>query len=215
MAVVFWADRAQHHPGPMLEGDTSNSPKSPSLSSISNEPTSSSGGELPAIVKRYGGAQSSGKAVSKSETSSAPGLENLLTGLESKVKANPTNISNRILLAQTYLELGFKDKALKEARDVVAINPSLPRANLVLASVLSKSQQQAELNEALTLLDGLRSKTEVKQFLVQLYLGDASIRLSDHQGAINYWNAALKAMPETDNRRQELQKRIKDLGGNV
>jgi len=211
LAVVIWSDRAHNQSDP-ASGESVNgvtfpspSPQAPAL-----------GGELPDIVKRYGDASKApDKMPSKSEKAPAPGLVDLLAGLEAKVKADPANIGNRILLAQTYQELGQREKALKEARDIAEKNPSHPRARMVLASILSTSQQQSELNEAVALLDGLRSVTDVKQYLVQMYLGDAFIRLGDHQGAIKNWKAALENMPAMDNRRDELQKRITDLGRNA
>jgi predicted negative regulator of RcsB-dependent stress response len=204
IAVVIWSDRVHNQPDP-ISASPQAAASAPAL-----------GGELPAIVKRFGEASKvPDKMPSKSEKAPAPGLVDLLAGLESKVKADPANIGNRLLLAQTYQELGQRDKALKEARDIAEKNPNHPRARLVLASILSTSQQQSELNEAVALLDGLRSVTEVKQYLVQLYLGDAFIRLGDHQGAIKNWKAALEDMPAMDNRRDELQKRITDLGRNA
>jgi len=153
----------------------------------------------------------SGTTTSRPGTSSAPGLEDLLVGLESKVRADPTNVGNRILLAQTYQELGFREKALNEARDIVAKNPSHSRARLVLATILSTSDQQPELTEAVTLLEGLRADTEVQHFLVQMYLGDASEHLGNRQAALDHWKSALEIMPATDNRRADVQQRIRNL----
>ena len=216
LAAVIWLDQTHDHPGSMAGKPAAISAKSPSPSPQSTLSAPALGGELPAIVKRYGNApQTPGTTPSPTAKMAAPGLENLLAGLESKVKGDPTNVSNRILLAQTYQELGFRDKALNEARDIAEKNPSHLRARLVLASILSKSQQQAELKEAVTLLDSLRSQAEVKQFLVQMYLGDALIRMGDHQNALANWKSALESMPAMDNRREELQQRIKNLGSNA
>jgi len=95
------------------------------------------GGELPRIVQRLGSTVPG--AVSGSTLGStvgsktdgrltAPDLGSLLGRLEDKVKAEPNNVSNRLLLAQTYNELGLTDKALDEIRAAVKQFPDHSRA---------------------------------------------------------------------------------------
>ena len=52
------------------------------------------------------------------QQSSAPAIDALLGRLEEKVKADPGNVNNRILLAQTYKELGRMPDALQELRNI-------------------------------------------------------------------------------------------------
>ncbi|NOZ54726.1 MAG: hypothetical protein GXP08_16585 [Gammaproteobacteria bacterium] len=149
---------------------------------------------------------------------SAPGLGGLLSGLEDKVKSEPGNINNRLLLAQTYNELGLQDKALVELRDMWRENPEHVRVNLVLASILSQSDDQETLKESLALLDKVEEAKDIQPYLVYLYRGEALIRAQDHQGALASWEKALKTMPASDNRRTVLEKRIADInagGGGV
>ncbi len=83
------------------------------------------GGELPRIVQRLGspapGATAPGSTVGAKPDGrlTAPDLGSLLGRLEDKVKAEPNNVSNRLLLAQTYNELGLADKALDEVRAAI------------------------------------------------------------------------------------------------
>lgn len=173
------------------------------------------GGELPKIVRRLGspapGVAPSGAAGSAPGRLTAPDLGSLLGRLEDKVKAEPNNISNRLLLAQTYNELGLVDKALEEVRAAVKQFPDNSRAKLVLASILSKRKNEVELKEAISVLKGLREDKETKQYLVEMYLGDAWIRMGDHQLAMNSWKVALESMPVSDNRRAKLEKGIAGL----
>lgn len=141
----------------------------------------------------------------------APDLGSLLGRLEDKVKAEPANMGNRLLLAQTYNELGLGDKALEEARAARKQDPEHARAKLVLAAILSARDGEAGLKEAKTLLEELTSNSETKQYLVAMYLGDTLIRLGDHAGALKQWQQAVDGMPVTDNRRAGLEKRIADL----
>lgn len=141
----------------------------------------------------------------------APDLSSLLKPLENKVNAEPLNISNRLLLAQTYNELGLVDKALKEVRIAREQKPEHARAQLTLASILSKRKNERELTEAITLLNGLQSSTEIKQYLVSMYIGDASVRLGKNADARANWNEALIAMPVADNRRKIIEKRLAKL----
>ena len=172
------------------------------------------GGELPKIVQRLGSpvpgiAPKGGSGADGRLT--APDLGSLLGRLEDKVKAEPNNVSNRLLLAQTYNELGLVDKALEEVRASVKQFPDHSRAKLVLAAILSKRKNETELKEAVGVLKGLRGDKEAKQYLVEMYLGDAWIRMGEHQSAMKSWKIALEGMPVSDNRRAKLEKGIAGL----
>ncbi len=167
------------------------------------------GGELPRIVQRLGSPAPGSTASSKPDGRlTAPDLGSLLGRLEDKVKAEPNNVSNRLLLAQTYNELGLVDKSLQEVRAAVKQFPDHSRAKLVLASILSKRKNEAELKEAVGILKELQGDTDAKQYLVEMYLGDAWIRMGDHQSAKKSWKLALEGMPVSDNRRAKLEKGI-------
>ena len=163
---------------------------------------SQSGSQQPKIMDSLG-----------SNKSNAPGLDGLITGLEEKVKSDPSNVGKRILLAQTYKELGMIDKSLNALRQLNKEFPEQERVKLVMSSVLSHRPEPKELNEALEILKGLsNSKSEeIKQYLVQMYQGDAFVRLDNPDSALEKWNLALKTMPNQDNRYQILQKRIAEL----
>ena len=142
---------------------------------------------------------------------SAPGLDMLLKGLESKVAADPANVGNRILLAQTYNELGMQDKALIEMRALQKEQPEDGRVNLVLGSILSSSSDTEMVKESISVLDKAKTDAGVQQYLVDMYKGDALIRMQDHDGALKHWKAALDNMPLSDNRRAVLEQRISNL----
>ena len=161
-------------------------------------------GNTPKILNSMGEASQPGKL-------QAPDLGGLLSGLEAKVAADPADIGKRLLLAQTYNELGMTEKSLKELRTMQAEHPEHARVNLVLASILSNSDDKKDLKESLQILDKLSTDKSVKQYLVHLYRGNALIRQQDHKGALENWKASLTDMPEGDNRRAVLQQRINDL----
>jgi tetratricopeptide (TPR) repeat protein len=171
------------------------------------------GGDLPKIVQRLGGpSQSSSAPGSKTGGRlAAPDLGSLLGRMEEKVKAEPNNISNRLLLAQTYNELGLMDQGLKEARAAARQFPDNSRAKLVLASILSNRKSETELKEAVSVLKSLRSSADVKQYLVEMYLGNAWIRMGEHQSAKDSWKLVLKGMPVSDNRRAKIEQSIADI----
>jgi cytochrome c-type biogenesis protein CcmH/NrfG len=184
-------------------GQPSAKPVSPTTAAPAN------GGELPKIVSRLNAPATKQGAASGSLQ--APDLGSLLGRLEDKVKSDPSNISNRLLLAQTYNELGLADKGLAEARTALKQSPDNNRAQLVLASILSNRQDDAGLHEAKKVLTALQSQDDVKQYLVSMYLGNTYIRLGEHEAAMANWKQALEKMPVTDNRRAGLQKRIAEL----
>ena len=141
----------------------------------------------------------------------APGLDMLVKGLEDKVASDPGNVGNRILLAQTYNELGMQDKALTEMRNLQKEQPDNGRVNLVLGSILSSSNDQDMVKESLGILDKASGGEGIQQYLVDMYKGDALIRMQDHDGALKHWKAALENMPASDNRRVTLEQRISNL----
>jgi cytochrome c-type biogenesis protein CcmH/NrfG len=150
-------------------------------------------------------------AMGDQQQTSAPAIDALLGGLEAKVKAEPGNLDNRILLAQTYKELGRAPDALTELRSIHQQQPDNPRANLVLASILSQSSDPKELDEALELLANIKDDMTVQPYLIHLYKGDALIRKQNHQGALENWKQALATMPESDARYAVLEKKVLDL----
>lgn len=164
------------------------------------------GGEQPKIMQRLGAAKPGGVV-------QVPGLAGLLKGLEDKVKADPGNLNNHLLLAQTYHELGMPDKAMASLRELKKDHPDHPRLNLILASLLSRSDKAGELKESLEILKKLSGESSVTQYLVNLYQGDALMRSNDNKGAIMHWKAALSEIPENDSRYRQIERQIADLSG--
>lgn len=223
LAIMFVMLTDQSHRQNQQKQVTSAAPVSPSSPSnnppentpppaIPNNAGRAGGGQLPKIVQNINSSESmSAPPKGAPGRLTAPDLGSLLGKLEDKVKAEPGNINNRLLLAQTYNELGMADKAIKEARSTEKQFPDNYRAKLVLASVLTKQQDDGMLHEAISLLTSLKKNHEVKQYLVDMYLGDAWIRLGKHETAIDSWKLALKGMPIGDNRRARIEKAIKDF----
>jgi len=171
-------------------------PKAPSLDNA--------GRNVPKIVENMGGGS----------PNAAPDLGGLLQGLEDKVAANPNDIGKRILLAQTYRELGKADKSLETLKKLREDFPEHVRVKLVTASVLSQQDDEKDLKQALSLLGELaklHDDAEVKPYLVNMYEGDAYIRLKDHKGALKKWKQALATMPPSDTRYKLLQNRIDSI----
>ena len=217
--VVMFIDQSRKQPGP--GGPSPVTPmKAPATAPMKKDiPTPAApplggpmGGEMPKIVQRLGGPTTSPAPKNGQPGQlTAPDLGSLLGRMEDKVKSEPENINNRLLLAQTYNELGLEDKAIAEARTAIKQQPDHARAKLVLCSVLSKRKGENELNEAVTLLKSLQSNPDVKKYLVDMYLGDTLIRLGDHQAAMASWKMALEGMPVSDNRRSMIEKRVADI----
>ena len=211
VAILVVAQEPSKNNEQAMASNESNEAATPGDITLKPPTTAGAGQNTPKIVQSMAGAQQQQGQVS------APGLESLVAGLEKKVAADPS-LSNRLLLAQTYNELGMRDKALAGMRELQKENSDNGRVNLILSSMLSRSNDEAELKESLTLLDKLSGDKTVQQYLVELYRGDALIRVQDHDGALKHWKLALEKMPEADNRRAILEKRIADLstkGGNT
>lgn len=167
-----------------------------------------SGRTQPKIMDQLGGS-------ADQEQSGVPAIDALVGRLEEKVKADPANIGNRILLAQTYKELGRAPDALQELRNIQKEAPDNSRAKLVLASILSQSSDPKELEESLKLLDSIKADPAIQDYLIHLYRGDALIRQKNHEGALASWEQALASMPESDARYAVLEKKVKDLNNSA
>jgi predicted negative regulator of RcsB-dependent stress response len=160
-------------------------------------------GSQPGIMSQFGsGANSSG----------APAIDTLVGGLEAKVKADPGNLNNRLLLAQTYKELGRQEDATQELRNILKQDPSNARADLILASILSQSDDQKELQESLQLLAKIPSDAPIQPYMIDLYRGDALSRQNNTKDALKNWKQALATMPKSDARYANLEKKVMDLG---
>ncbi len=171
-----------------------------SLSRIQPEPADEGASEYSA-VGAPGAGQSAGVAT-------LPSISQLLTGLEAKVKANPNDASQRSLLAQSYAELGERDKSIEQYRIVRKQQPQDTQLTIHLATQLLESDKPAELNEAFKLLDeALRAKPAVLP-MVRLYQGDIRRRLGDAPGAVKIWKDYLTQAPAGDGRRVMFERKI-------
>lgn len=87
------------------------------------------------------------------QDSMATSLSGLVAGLEKKVAAHPENIDQQLLLAQTYSELGKRDKSLKLMRSLLIQEPQDAQVKITFATILMKGDNKAELRESIQLFD--------------------------------------------------------------
>lgn len=145
------------------------------------------------------------------ENPSVSSLADLLPGLEAKVAANPKDVDQRLLLAQTYGELGQREKSIKELRSLRKVDPKNTQVVIFLASALLASDTKSDLQEAYKLLDeAVRMKPGLLP-MARLYQGDILVKLGDRQGAIKLWKAYLAQTPTSDQRRGMFEERLAQL----
>jgi cytochrome c-type biogenesis protein CcmH len=138
----------------------------------------------------------------------AGNLADLLPGLEAKVAADPKNVDQRVLLGQTYGELGQWDKAVKELRNAHRAAPKDARITIVLATALMNGGTPGELRESYKLLDeAVGRKPEVAP-MARLYQGDILMKLGEEQRALKVWQDYLGKMPADDPRRKLFEDQI-------
>lgn len=135
----------------------------------------------------------------------APGLGDLVGRIEEKVKADPSNIGNQILLAQTYSELGRIEEGIAILRKIPAGKPETPRSQIVLASLLAKTAQPEAYNEAFKLLDIAAKADATQKGYAELYRGKIYLGQEKKDLAIKAWEVALKKLPATDNARSQIE----------
>lgn len=135
-------------------------------------------------------------------------LADLLPGLEAKVAANPKDVDQRLLLAQTYSELGQRDKGIKELRIVHRAEPKNTEVTILLGAALMESDARKDLNEAFALLDeAVRLKPAVSP-MARLYQGDIRMKLGDTRDAVKIWQDYLNHMSAGDQRRGMFEEKI-------
>jgi len=142
------------------------------------------------------------------ENPSLSNLADLLPGLEAKVAANPKDVDLRLLLAQTYGEMGQREKAIKELRILRKSEPKNTQVVIFLATALLDSDAKNDLQEAYKLLDeAVRLKPALLP-MARLYQGDILVKLGDRPGAIKLWKAYLAQAPASDERRAMFEEKI-------
>lgn len=142
------------------------------------------------------------------DQSAAPMLGNLVTGLEAKVKADPENINNKLLLAQTYAELGRLNDGIKLLDGIPQDAGGDARVPLVTSMVYGKSDDPAHLKKALALLGDLESVDPARKGQIMLHKGKLLAKMGDNAAAKSTWEEGMKQLPESDPLRQEFEKEL-------
>lgn len=105
------------------------------------------------------------------------GLNGLVAGLEKKVAANPENIDQQLLLAQTYNELDNRARSLKLLHSLNKQAPKNPQVKITLATILMTSTDRQELQQASRLFDeAIKLKPEIAS-MARLYKGEIQVKL--------------------------------------
>ena len=104
-------------------------------------------------------------------------LSGLVAGLEKKVAANPGNIDQQLLLAQTYKELDNRDKSIKLLSALNKSAPNNAQVKIIFATILMTSADKQELKEASKLFDeAIKLNPEVAN-MARLYQGEIKVKL--------------------------------------
>jgi cytochrome c-type biogenesis protein CcmH/NrfG len=107
----------------------------------------------------------------------ANSLSSLVAGLERKVAANPGNIDQQLLLAQTYNELDNREKSLKLLQALNKQAPANAQVKVTLATVLMKGSNKAELKQALQVFEeAIKVEPEVAS-MARVYQGEIRAKL--------------------------------------
>ncbi len=129
-----------------------------------------------------------------------PSLNDLLPGLEAKVAANPRDVDSRLLLAQTYAEVGQRDKALQSLKSLRTEQPANAHVAFVSAAVLMAGGDAGELRQAFDLLDQSRKQPALAP-MARLYQGEIRLRQGDAAAARALWQDELGKLAPDDRHR--------------
>ena len=107
------------------------------------------------------------------------GLSGLVAGLEKKVAANPANIDQQLLLAQTYNELNNRAQSLKLLHILNKKAPGNAQVKITLATILMTGADKQELKEAYQMFDeAIKLKPEVAS-MARMYQGEIRVELDN------------------------------------
>jgi len=206
--LLVWYDlrgtlKQEQNPASMIGQDSMRGPMGSSepLVPLGPATNSNSGRSQPQVLENLTGQQSS----------AAGAIGDLVGRLEEKVKSDPKNIGNRLLLAQTYKELGRADEAVLLLQELHKENPENQRAVLVLVSIYSQSDNPQEVSEALKLVQKIKPDATTPEYLLRMYTGDAMMRQNNVKDAVVQWQQALITMPQRDPNYTVLEKRVMEL----
>lgn len=198
--LVWWDQRVPTDQRQAMPGGAETQTMAPINLSPPN--TSNSGRTQPKVLDNLNGG---------SQRQAAGAIGDLVSRLEEKVKSEPGNSANRLLLGQTYKELGRVDEAKKVLGALRKDDPENTRALMVLASIFSQSDNPQEVTEALTLLSKLSSNKDIPEYMIQMYTGDALSRQNNQKEALAQWKQALTTMPEKNPFYRVVEQRVMEL----
>jgi cytochrome c-type biogenesis protein CcmH len=138
----------------------------------------------------------------------APSLNDLLPGLEAKVAANPRDIDQRLLLAQTYNEIGDRQKGIDALQAIHRDQPDNTRAALLLATTLMDQGSASDLRAAFALLDEAARRKPELAVMARLYQGEIRAQLGDREGAQRIWRAQLAQLPPGSPQRELYENKL-------
>jgi cytochrome c-type biogenesis protein CcmH/NrfG len=153
-----------------------------------------------------------GAAGEPKKSSGVPVISDLLPGLEAKVAANPNDMNLRILLAQTYGELGQRDKGLALMRKMRGQFPMNQNVAFVLGAMLMKGSAEADQREALKLFEeSAKSDVPNLENTSRLYQGQVMVKLGNAKGAAKLWRDYIAKLPKGDERRKQFEAELVKL----
>lgn len=107
------------------------------------------------------------------------GLGGLVAGLEKKVAANPDNIDQQLLLAQTYKELDNRGKAITLLQTLNKRVSKNAQVKFTLAKILMSGENKQELKQAEKLFDeAIKLQPDLAKD-ARLFQGEIKVKLNE------------------------------------
>lgn len=120
---------------------------------------------------------SSHEPVAESQGTMVMSLGELVDGLEKKVAANPDNLDQQLLLAQTYKELGNREKGLSLLQSLNKRISNNSQVKFTLATMLMNGEDKNDLKQASQLFDeAIKLEPELAS-KAKLFQGEINVRL--------------------------------------
>lgn len=144
--------------------------------------------------------------------STAPTVEEVISGLEKKLQADPDNAENWRMLGWSYFETGQFAESATAMRRAVSLNPDNPEYHSMLGEALVMASNGTQVPKDASTAFRTALRLDAKDPRARYFLAVEKDIGGDHQGAIEDWFALLADSPADAPYVEDIRRVITQVG---